>query len=202
MFDVGGVLERVAGVEQWLEPWRQRLGMAEDVLAAAMARVDPDGGMQTGRMTEAEFRQRSAGALGLSDTQADAFLRDMWDWCCGELDEELLAYAASLRSTYRTAILSNSADGARREEERRYGFAAYFDPIVYSHEVGLAKPDPRIYTSTCELLGVAPEEVVFLDDTEISVDGANQVGMRGVLHRDTASSIRAIDVRRFAAGAP
>ncbi len=81
-------------------------------------------------------------ALGLSAAQTDEFMADMWDWYRGELDGELLDFARDLRPRCGTAILSNSGAGARREEERRYGFAADFDPILYSHEIGLAKPDP------------------------------------------------------------
>ena len=40
-------------------------------------------------------------------------MADLWDWYCGELDAELVGYAAALRPRFSTAILSNSADGAR-----------------------------------------------------------------------------------------
>jgi len=117
----------------------------------------------------------------------------MWHWYCGELDEELTAYAASLRPRYVTAILSNSADGARREEQARYSFAELFDVIIYSHEVGLIKPDPRVYALLCAELSVRPDELVFLDDVPENVDAACRFGIRGLLHRSTPESIAAID---------
>jgi HAD superfamily hydrolase (TIGR01509 family) len=117
---------------------------------------------------------------------------DMWDWYCGELDTELMSFAAGLRPTYATAILSNSGPGAREQEESRYGFSNVFDPIVYSHEVGIEKPDPAIYALTCDLLQVEPREAVFLDDTQMSVDGANEYGMTAILHKNTSESIRTI----------
>ena len=117
----------------------------------------------------------------------------MWRWYCGELDQELTAYAASLRPRYRTAILTNSADGARREEQARYSFAELVDLIIYSHEVGLVKPDPRIYALLCAELSVSPDEVVFLDDLPQNVEAACQFGIHGLLHRGTPESIAAIN---------
>ena len=70
-------------------------------------------------------------------------------------------FAASLRPTVRTGILSNSADGARREEQDRHGFEQLVDVIVYSHEAGVAKPDPRAFLILCQQLGVAPGELAF-----------------------------------------
>jgi putative hydrolase of the HAD superfamily len=192
-FDIGGVLEHVAPQERWLGPWQERLGLSESDFAAAMARVDPDGHIGTGRLTETECRQRFADALGLSSAQADEFIADMWLWYCGELDHELTAYATSLRPRYATAILSNSADGARREEEARYSFAELFDVIIYSHEVGLAKPDPRIYRLLCAELSVSPDELIFLDDAPQNVEAACQFGIQGVLHRGAQESIAAIN---------
>ena len=57
---------------------------------------------------------------------------------------ELYDWFAAQRPTRRTGILSNSGPGAR-EAERCWGFEAITDDIVYSHEVGLMKPDPQIY---------------------------------------------------------
>jgi putative hydrolase of the HAD superfamily len=193
VFDIGGVLERVDSPDAFVSTWKARLGMTDEEFDAAADQVDRKASATSSLpLSERAYRQYWVDALGLSESQADEFMRDLWDWYCGELDQELMAFAASLRPTYATAILSNSGPGAREQEEARYGFSAVFDPIVYSHEVGLAKPDPRIYALTCDLLGVGPHEVVFLDDTPTSVDGANEVGMIGVLHQSTPESIRTI----------
>lgn len=116
----------------------------------------------------------------------------MWDAYCGELDVALSEFAAGLRPQFATAILSNSADGARREEQRRHGFEELVDVLVYSHEVGLAKPDPAIFRLTEDRLGVRPHEVVFLDDHEGYVEAARTCGWHAVWHRDTEESIGVI----------
>ncbi len=105
------------------------------------------------------------------------FFADMWDWYCGGLNTELADFAASLHPRYRTAILINSADGARREEHARYRFADCYDPVLYSHEVGTAKPDPRCYLLACQALGVPPGQAVMVDDVPEFIDGARAIGM-------------------------
>jgi HAD superfamily hydrolase (TIGR01509 family) len=127
--------------------------------------------------------------LGLTETDADLMMAELWDAYCGELDRELYDFFASLRDGYLLGILSNSMDGARREEGRRYGFPDLVDVLVYSHEVGVAKPDPRAYALTTERLGVAPDEVLFLDNAEPNVTAARAFGWHAVHHLTTAESI-------------
>jgi HAD superfamily hydrolase (TIGR01509 family) len=57
------------------------------------------------------------------------------------------------------------------------------DDILISAEVGLAKPDPRIYRLAAERLGVRPDEAVFVDDFAANVEGARAVGMRAIHFR-------------------
>jgi putative hydrolase of the HAD superfamily len=49
--------------------------------------------------------------------------------------------------------------------------------VVESSKLNLRKPDPRIYQHTCELLGVAPERCVYLDDLGINLKPARAMGM-------------------------
>ncbi len=194
VFDIGGVLERVDDYESVLSAaWRERLGMSPAEFMAALAAIDPDGVSETGQMSESEWADRSATCLGLSPAQLREFVADVWDWYCGELDAELMAFAASLRTRLRTAIISNSADGARREELARYAFDEIFDPIIYSHEVGVAKPDPAIFELATSLLGVAPPEMIFVDDVPGHVDAASSLGIHAIQHRTTAETIAEIN---------
>src|ERR1700733_6205542 len=192
-FDIGGVLYRKAPVGQITSRWARRLEISEAQFESALAHLDPGGVIATGGITEAEIKHRYATALGLSKPQGDEFMAEIWDWYCGELDDDLARYASSLRPWCRTGLLSNSADGARREEHVRYGFEGLFDVIVYSHEVGLAKPDPRVYALLCDRLNVTPDELEFLDDGPGNVDAACQLGIHGALPRSTSESIEAIN---------
>jgi epoxide hydrolase-like predicted phosphatase len=188
-FDVGGVLTQVGRFSDFEETWQEPLGMTQAEFGQALASVDPDELAFTGRLSETQFKAGLSTAFGLSAVQVHEFLAQM----CGELDAEFVAYVASLRPRYNTAILSNAIDGARREYQARYGFEQLVDVIIYSCEVGLAKPDPRVYRLLCDRLAVSPGEVVFLDDRPENVKGACELGIHALLHESTAQSIKAVD---------
>lgn len=205
VFDIGGILEVIpAGGDptrrfpEMIARWEQRLGMPPGELASQISAMSArllaagkDGGL--GTCSEAEWYEELRRATGWDQPQIDAFMRDFWDIYCGDPNAELAAYLAGLRPRYRTALLSNSFVGARREEEERFHFSAIADPIIYSHEEGIAKPDPRIYALTCERLGCAPDEIVFLDDAEANITAAREFGIHAILFRDNAQAIQEIE---------
>jgi len=161
-------------------------------VAAALAEAEPSGDMVTGEMSEAQMRELYACALGLDEDQAHQMMAEMWDAYCGELDVALRDFAAGLRPRFATAISSNSADGAQREEQRRFGFEERVDVIIYSHKVGVAKPDSAMFRLTEARLGVESHEIVFLDDHEAHVQAARACGWHAVWHRDADVSIQEI----------
>ena len=65
-----------------------------------------------------------------------------------------------------------------------------FETVVDSAFVGLRKPDPLIYELTLERLdGIAAEECLFIDDTEVNCIAAAELGIRAVHFRDNAQAI-------------
>jgi epoxide hydrolase-like predicted phosphatase len=191
-FDIGGVLE-VPTDTDLEDRWEQRLGLGRGEFFERLRQSGLGRDADLGRVSEAEFAQALGWLYGLDQPTIEELLVDLWDWYVGELNTELADYFQRLRPRYRTAILSNAAAGGRREENRRYGFAAMADVLVYSYEVGIEKPDRRIYEITCERLGVRPGEVVFLDDLEANVAAARQLGMRSVLFQHTTQAITEVE---------
>jgi putative hydrolase of the HAD superfamily len=93
----------------------------------------------------------------------------------------LEALEAFKSAGYKLAIVSN-AEGQVEADAKRFGLAQYFDVIIDSHIVGVAKPDPRIFQIALERLGVAPDEVRFAGDIySIDVEGARAAGIEARL---------------------
>jgi epoxide hydrolase-like predicted phosphatase len=177
VFDIGGVLEMTPETG-WREEWAARLGLEPTEL---VWRLEPTfRGGDLGTVPLAEIEQQAALLLGLDETEAWQFMETIWAEYLGTLNDELVRYFSALRPRYRTGILSNSFVGARERERAAYGLEDLCDVIVYSHEEGVKKPDPRAYRIVCERLGVEPTETVFLDDVPACVEGARAVGMQAV----------------------
>ncbi len=94
-------------------------------------------------------------------------------------DLALLAFIRALRRNCKVGLISNAWSGLRPSiVKREYDDA--FDAMIISAEVGVAKPDPRIYQLALEKLGVAASESVFLDDFLENVAGDRAVGMQAI----------------------
>ncbi|MFE2753545.1 HAD-IA family hydrolase [Actinosynnema sp. NPDC059335] len=89
-----------------------------------------------------------------------------------------------------TAVLSN-ADFRWRPPA---GWEDVFDVVVTSGDVGLAKPDRRIYLLTAERLGLPAHECVFVDDLAVNVRGAAAAGMVGVHHQSVHSTLQELEI--------
>lgn len=187
VFDVGGVLELTSDLG-FRGKWELRLGLASGEVDSRLQEVWRKGSL--GHLSETEVSEAVKQELALSNAQLEEFFRDLWQEHLGLPNFELIEYLKSLRGKYRTAILSDSFVGAREREHERYGFGDLCDLLVYSHEVGLLKPDPRVYALTCERLGVAPTRVLFVDDSPHKVAGAIEAGWQAILHLDNRSTLK------------
>jgi putative hydrolase of the HAD superfamily len=64
-----------------------------------------------------------------------------------------------------------------------------FEHVVESSKLNMRKPDPRIYRHACDLLGVAPEACVYLDDLGINLKPARAMGMATIKVEKAAQAL-------------
>ena len=90
----------------------------------------------------------------------------------------MLAWQLQLKQHgLRTAILSNMGDSVLESIEREFDWLPRFDVLIWSYQLGMAKPEAAIYRHTLEKLGTLPGETLFIDDKAANIDAARALGM-------------------------
>lgn len=95
--------------------------------------------------------------------------------------------AAALTNNWASAETTPEVPGGSK------ALAAFFDFFIESSVVGLRKPDPRIYQHACETIGVAPAEVIFLDDIGRNLKTARQMGMTTIKVDDPTIALEELE---------
>lgn len=98
---------------------------------------------------------------------------------------------------YRVACLTNNAatglgPGMSLDADTAGEIAAamaLFEFVLESSKAGVRKPEPRFYAIACERMGVAPEQVVYLDDLGINLKPARTMGMHTIKVADPRVAI-------------
>lgn len=93
---------------------------------------------------------------------------------------ELLVYAKQLRSSYKTAILSNIGKGGISRRFDQTELDELFDTVVSSGNEGYAKPELQIFEIAADRLGVRYDACVFTDDNPEFCEAASRIGMQAI----------------------
>lgn len=149
---------------------------------------------KVGRLSTAAYWRRMMAALQLDpDGDLDAFLAELF---AGErLDLEVVALAEELRRRYPLALLSNATDNLETLLCERFGIRHLFAVVINSAVAGVAKPDPAAYHLALRGLGLAAEEVVFIDDKPRNIAAAERLGITSILFRTAAELRRELAAR-------
>ena len=104
----------------------------------------------------------------------------------GGMRVEVIELATTLKTRgFQTAIVTNNAREFRENWTKSVPIADICHAIVDSSELGIRKPDPRIFEHALETLGgIDPSRAIFVDDFEANVEAAEALGFRGVLMKD------------------
>ncbi len=167
----------------------------EDIDPATFREVvlGPGGGVirrvELGAIPQERFDQELAAALSeaIGRPIAPAGLKQRM-FARVEPDDRMLGAVAAARAAgIPTALVSNSWGGG---DDYPADLRGLFDAVLISGEIGLRKPDPPIYRRAADAVGRPADACVFVDDLRWNVDGAEAVGMIGIVHRDTTATIK------------
>lgn len=142
--------------------------------------TNPIHALERGECTNDEFELALARELVMVDggpVAGPGLLTRMF--AGSRMDEAMLRLLRRLHADgVPTGLLSNSWGGGYPTEL----FGEMFDAVVISAEVGMRKPEPRIFLHAARLLGLDPQECVFIDDIQANITAAEQIGFTGILH--------------------
>jgi FMN phosphatase YigB (HAD superfamily) len=99
-------------------------------------------------------------------------------------NEPMIALARRLKGRVTRLILSNTTAIHMDHIFGQFPIARELEGLVLSHEVGLLKPDPRIYELALQRFGLRAERTVFIDDIPTNVDGARAAGLHGIHYQN------------------
>ncbi len=179
-FDLGGVIVRTE-FQAPRQHLAERLGMEyEDldklVFAGPSSRQASVGEISTEQHWAAVIKRLSRPAAETQTIRDEFFAGDV-------IDHEIVDFLRGLRPRYYVGLISNAwLDLRDYVVEQRFDDA--FDHMVISAEVGVMKPEAKIYQIALEQAGVSPNEAVFVDDFIENIEACEALGMHGIHFRD------------------
>ncbi len=182
IWDLGGVLVRTDNPTPRAQ-LAERLGLSRAELERMVFAGEWSDRATLGEISSDDLWQNICRQLKQPLEECASLQRSFWGG--DRLDGGLIDYIRTLHRSYRTAILSNAFLDLRRALGQ-WGIVDAFDQLIISAEVGVMKPDPRIFHLALERLKVAPADAVFVDDFAINVQAARSVGLQAIKFLDTA----------------
>ena len=188
LFDVGGVLVELGGVEIILGWLGNRL-TAEQLWHRWLQSI-PVRQFETGKIDAPEFAAAVIAEFNLA-VGPQEFLDSFVAWPTG-LYPGTLELLERIPRRYQRALLSNSnpLHWPRVLVEMKLGPA--IDHHFVSHLMGRIKPDPDAFEHVVESLGCRPEEMVFFDDNGLNIEAARALGIRALQVRGLDETRRAL----------
>jgi putative hydrolase of the HAD superfamily len=192
-FDFGGVI--LSSPFEAFNRYEEAHGLPRDLLRTVNATNPDTNAWARFERSEVDFEQFcDLFEAECRDLGHDVVARDVMPLLLGEIRPAMVEAVRRCHERLVTACLTNNwlSHDARpidRIQEGRDQALQHFDHVVESSKVGVRKPDPRFYELACELAGVHPAEVVFLDDLGVNLKPARAMGMTTIKVLDPDQAI-------------
>jgi len=176
LFDLGGVLF-TNGTKKFIRQIRETYNLPEEQVKGV---IDGEIGSlyRESKITRDEFWKRVIERLGLKE-DADTLEKQ---WIDGyEMFEKTKSIIEKLKDKYDLYYLSDNVKERVEALDNKFAFIKLFKGGIFSHEVGVRKPNPRIYEYALEKASSKPEETIFIDDKEKMLLPAQQMGLKTIL---------------------
>jgi putative hydrolase of the HAD superfamily len=177
IFDYGGVLA-FRRSEKFRKFVNKKYGVTEEQFKKAWKTYNPD--FEMGKCSNIKFLKTLSDFWGINprlQELAYAF------YAADEPESKMVRMIKKLKKHFVLALLSNS-NKLLTDKIKHYRFLNDVHVKIFSDEVGIRKPDMRIYVHCIKELGVRPEECIFIDDKEENLEPARKLGIHTVLFKD------------------
>ena len=185
-WDVGGDLERTEDMQPRMT-LAKRIGLPVFELEKIIFGNDDKYRVQLGEIDMADHQRNVAKKLDLPESTIENVFSEFF---AGDvLDRELVKQILNLKQNYCSAIISNYAKVLRNKITDIWKIDDAFHYLICSAEVGLMKPNLEIYQLALEKIGFAPHETIFIDDFVENIEGAENIGMQGILFKNREQAL-------------
>jgi len=176
-FDFGGVILRTE-YQAPRQALAERFNMEYEEIDKAVFNSPSAQQASVGKITEEAHWKEIAKRFKLSDAELQVFKDSFF---AGDvIDRDLVEYIELLKPKYHVGLISNAWSGLR-EYITKEKVIEVFNSITISAEVGVAKPEAKIFQVALDHAKVQANEAVFVDDFQANIDGCESIGMKGIL---------------------
>ena len=200
LFDLGGVVLKLQP-RACFEHWATRSGVAAATLGARFRIDDAYKAHETGAIDFPEYARRLSARLGI--TLAEEDWRGGWNALFADTFEAVVERLPKVARALPTYAFTNTNAEHQAAWQARFGERLTgFEQIYASWQIGRRKPNPNAFLWVARAMDVAPERILFLDDSAANVAGARAAGMQAAHVTGEAVTRRVMDdVLRSAAAA-
>ncbi|MDY6847151.1 MAG: HAD family phosphatase [Chloroflexota bacterium] len=179
VLDFGGVIIRTRD-HTGRRALEKKYNLPEDSVHSLVFESAVSQSASVGQVDSSKIWDFVADELSLSEDELVLFKEKFW---AGDyIDHALIDFLKSCRPAYKTAILSNAWNNLKTMLAENYGISEgeTVDHILVSAELGIAKPDPKIYQILADTLDCNFENILFVDDFIENIEAANSLGIQTI----------------------
>lgn len=187
LWDFGGVI--LSSPFEAFNRYEAEIGLPKDFIRSLNARNGDTNAWAKMERNEVSLQ----GFVDLFEEEARQQGHELDGWrilqsISGDIRPQMVEALRRCKESFRVACITNNmkhgeGPGMARSPDKAKAVAeimTLFEHVVESSRIGVRKPDPRIYRHACDLLGVAPEDCIYLDDLGINLKPARALGMRTI----------------------
>jgi len=173
-------------IDLTLKELKSDLSENEFSLADEFMKSELHAAFESGNIDEKEFRNGIR--MAFNREWKDEWIDQVWNTLLLTIPKERIKLLKTLRKDYNLYLLSNTnsihfkvVEEIFKKDHPEDSFLGLFDKVFLSHEMGLRKPDKKIYEKVVEEIEANPEQCLFFDDLQENLNAAKEVGLQTYL---------------------